>query len=63
MSNTFHIESGLKQGDDLSPLLFNFVLEFTNTKVKGSQEGLEFNGKQCLVCAAPVHVLGKNIIP
>jgi hypothetical protein len=27
LSNTFHIQNGLKQGDALLPLLFNFTLE------------------------------------
>ena len=30
----FPIRSGLKQGDALSPLLFNFALEFANRRVQ-----------------------------
>ena len=30
MSDMFPIRNGLKQGDVLSPMLFNFALEYTN---------------------------------
>jgi hypothetical protein len=30
----FPIRNGLKQGDDLSPLLFNFALEYTIKKFR-----------------------------
>jgi hypothetical protein len=29
LSDTFQIQNGLKQGDNLSPLFFNFALEYT----------------------------------
>jgi hypothetical protein len=34
LSDTFHIQNGLKQGDALSPLLFNFALEYAVMKVQ-----------------------------
>jgi hypothetical protein len=34
LSDKFPIQNGLKQGDDLSPLLFNFVLEYAIGKAK-----------------------------
>jgi hypothetical protein len=33
LSDNFPIQNGLKQGDDLLPLLFNFVLEYAIGKV------------------------------
>jgi hypothetical protein len=34
LSDTFPIQNGLKQGDALSPLLFNFALEYAISKVQ-----------------------------
>jgi hypothetical protein len=40
---TFLIQNGLEQGDALSPLLFNFALEYAGG-VQENQVGLELNG-------------------
>jgi hypothetical protein len=43
LSAAFPIQNGLKQGDALSPLLFNFYLEYAIRKFRENQMELEFN--------------------
>ena len=62
LSDTFPIRNDLKQGDALSPPLFNFGLEYAVRRVQVSQDGLKFNYiHQLLVYADDVNTLGRSV--
>jgi hypothetical protein len=62
LSDKFLIQNGPKQGDALSPLLFNFSLQHAIRKIPEKQVGLELNGSyQVLLYADDVNLLGDSI--
>jgi len=55
----FHITNGLKQGDALLSVLFNFALEYVMRRVQVNQDGLKLNvTHQLLAYVDDVNILG-----
>jgi hypothetical protein len=60
LSDAFHIQNGVKQGDALSPSLFNFALECVGLKVQENEEELKSSGAHQLVVYASDNLLDEN---
>jgi hypothetical protein len=62
LCDAFSIQNDLKQGDILSPFLFNFALEYAIWRVQENQEGLELSvTHEFLVYAADVHIQSESM--
>jgi hypothetical protein len=62
LSDNYPIQSGLKQGDVLSSLLFSFAVEYVIRQVEENQMGLKLNGTlKLLFYAGDMNLLGDNV--
>jgi len=63
LSDRFSVRNGLKRGDALALLLFNFALDCGIRKVQVKQDGLKLNGThQLLVYADDINILEEAYI-
>jgi len=61
LSDMFPIRNGLKKGAILSPLLFNFALEYTIWRVQVIRDGFKLNGTHQLLVYAGDNILEGSI--
>jgi len=61
LSAMFPIKNGLKQGDALLPLLFNFALKYDSRRVQLNQSGLKLNGTPQSLVYVDDDILGGRV--
>ena len=62
LSDMFPIRNGLKKGDALPPLLFNFTSDYAIRRVQVNEDGLKLNGTyQILVYVDDVNPYPANV--
>ena len=61
VSDRCPIRNGLKHGDALSPLLFNFALEHSIRRVQVNQDGLKLNGTHQLLALSMVLIYWEEV--
>ena len=62
LSDVFPITNGVKQVNALSPVFFNFAVEYAAGRVQVTQDILKFNGThQIVVYADFVNILGDSV--
>jgi len=55
------IKNVLKQGEVLSPLHFNFALEYDISRIRVKQDGLKLNVTRHLLVYADVNIFGRSV--
>jgi len=61
-SHRFPNRNGLKQGDALSPMLFNLTLDYAKKRVQLNRDGLKLSAThQLLAYADDVNILGGSV--
>jgi len=62
LHDIFSFKNIFKQGDALSPLLFNFALKYGSRRVQANQDGLKLNGThRFLVSADDDNAMGGRV--